>query len=85
MFAFMTAHIDELASFSYSPESGLYNRRGMADKGYNGAVGGLARVRIQQTDSFHGLDLAGDLPDDIQIPALTKVWDAFDDLLHGAI
>ena len=82
MGAVVVAHVDEFSGFLHHAESGLASLLGLAHKGDDGAVGGLAGVHIKEFHTLDLLNLGGDLVNDIQVASFADLGDAFDKLFH---
>jgi len=81
--AVVLGHVDELLGLAGGADGGLDHRLRRADEGDHRAVGGLARVDVEEFDALDGFDLVGDLPDDGQVAAFAEIRDAFDEsVLH---
>ena len=70
------AHVDYLRGFFNSPESGFDHGFRFAHKGHYGAVGGLARVYIKQTNAGNGLDDVGYFFDYVHVAAFAEIGHA---------
>ena len=69
-------HVNHLAGFAHSLKSGLYHGFWFAHEGHDRAVGGFARIDVQQSYSFYFFYFRGDLSDDFGIAPLTEVGHA---------
>ena len=76
----MVAHVDDLCGFLCSTESGFADSRRLAHEGDDGAVGGFARVDVEQADAVHRLNSVCNLFDNAHVAALTEVRHALNDL-----
>ena len=82
MGAVVVAHVDEFSGFLHHAESGLACLFGLAHKGDDGAVGGLAGIYIKEFYSLDLLNLGGDLVNDIHVASFADIGDALDKLFH---
>ncbi len=65
------------------PERGFADCIRRAGDGDDGAVGGLARIHVEQRGTLDLFDDGCDLPDDFGIASFTEIGDAFDESGHG--
>jgi hypothetical protein len=82
MFTAMPGHVDQFGGLPRAAKSRFSDGRRITDEGYNGAVGALAGIDVEQSNPPHGADGVGDLPNDVGVTALGEIRHAFDDLLH---
>ena len=85
VFAVVLAHVDEPGGFLHCPERGFDHRFRRSDEGDHRAVGGLARIDIQQRDALDSFDFVGDLLDDVQIAPFAEIGHALDELAVHAL
>ena len=82
MGAVMLAHIYQFGGFLDHAIGGLASLLGLTDEGDDRAVGGLARIDVQQFHAFNFFDLGGDLVYDVHIAPFADIGHAFDKLFH---
>ena len=79
-------HVNQFASLPHGTERRFAHGFGLAHEGDDGAVGGLARIDIQQTDACCGLDFVRNGANHLLVSSLTEVGDTLNDTLvcvHG--
>ena len=76
MCAVVLAHVDELRCLAHCPEGSLSHVGRLAHKGHHRAVGGLARVNVEELHSLHALHLIRYLADDAHVAAFAEVGHA---------
>ena len=80
MGAMMAAHVYQLARRLHGTESGLADSLRLADKGDDGAVGGLAGVYVEQQHALDTFHSTGYLFDDFWIAPFAEIRYAFNKL-----
>ena len=76
-------HVDELGGTAHAAEGGFAYGVGLAHEGDDSAVGGLARVDVEEADAFDALDGVGDGFYGLFVAAFREVGHTFDDFFHG--
>ena len=79
----MLAHVYQLTGLAHGTESGLAHCLGGAHKGHNSAVGGIARIHIQQFHTIHTLHGIGYLPYHTHVATLTEIGNALHQSLYS--
>ena len=82
MLAVVAAHIDLLEGDPRRRQGPLDHRLRVTDKGVDCAVGGAARIDVEQGAAGGGADGLGNQVDDPLLLAFREIGDTFDDLFH---
>ncbi len=83
MLAGVGGHVDHLGCGPCCSHGRFDDWCRFTGEGDDSAVGGLAGIDVEELHSVHGLDLVGDLADDVQVAALAEVGNALDQPGHA--